>query len=204
MGSDQGRLTELGHEVRNAVAPITSALQVMRLHLREPARIERERLAIERNVERLIRVIDELLEGQLSASLGTPASARDDAAPIWRRLRIIVVDDNVDAAETLRDLLVEMGHSVRSTYDGESAISWAATWRPDLMLVDLAMPWPDGHEVARRVRDMGIPTSLVAVTGYGGERHRRLAQDAGFDLHVTKPVDERKLDEVLEVARVQR
>ncbi|HKY51363.1 MAG TPA: ATP-binding protein [Candidatus Limnocylindria bacterium] len=114
--------------------------------------------------------------------------------------RVLVVDDNVDAADALAELLRDYGHDVRSVHDGPSAIEQAALHRPDIVLLDIGMPGFDGYEVARRMRtELGLKATLVAVTGYGEARHRRQSRDAGFDQHVTKPVDTRKLETLLKL-----
>jgi CheY-like chemotaxis protein len=112
-------------------------------------------------------------------------------------LRVLVVDDNVDAAESLAELLRDLGHSVRVAHDGPSAIDLALRLRPQLVLLDIGLPEMDGYEVARRLRSQGVQSTLVALTGYGEARHRRLALDAGFDDHVTKPVDLHRLESLL-------
>jgi signal transduction histidine kinase len=112
--------------------------------------------------------------------------------------RILVVDDNVDAADALAELLRDYGHDVRAVHDGPSAIEQAGLHHPDIVLLDIGMPGSDGYEVARRMRtELGLKATLVALTGYGEARHRRLSRDAGFDQHVTKPVDIRKLEKLL-------
>ena len=114
--------------------------------------------------------------------------------------RILVVDDNVDAADALAELLRDFGHDVRAVHDGPSAIEQAAVHRPDIVLLDIGMPGFDGYEVARRMRtELGLTSTLVALTGYGEANHRRLSREAGFDQHVTKPVDIRKLETLLKL-----
>ena len=110
---------------------------------------------------------------------------------------VLVVDDNRDAADALAELLRELGHSVRIAYDGLSAIEIALKVRPQLVLLDIGLPEVDGYDVARRLRSRGLQSTLVALTGYGEARHRRLALDAGFDQHITKPVDIEHLDRLL-------
>jgi signal transduction histidine kinase/CheY-like chemotaxis protein len=124
----------------------------------------------------------------------------DGALPEGPRRRILVVDDNVDAADALAELLRDYGHDVRAVHDGPSAIEEAALHHPDIVLLDIGMPGFDGYEVARRMRtELGLKATLVALTGYGEARHRRQARDAGFDEHVTKPVDIRKLETLLKL-----
>jgi CheY-like chemotaxis protein len=128
---------------------------------------------------------------------GHPRDVKLDGVP---KRRILVVDDNVDAAEALAELLRDYGHDVRAVHDGPSAIEQAGLHRPDIVLLDIGMPGFDGYEVARRMRtELGLTSTLVAVTGYGEARHRRQSRDAGFDQHVTKPVDVRKLETLLKL-----
>ena len=121
------------------------------------------------------------------------------AAAAGPRRRVLVVDDNVDAAEALGELLRDYGHEVFTAHDGPGALDHARVHRPDIVLLDISMPDMDGYEVARRMRtDLAMNDALlIALTGYGEERHRRLAREAGFDQHVTKPVDALKLEELL-------
>lgn len=118
------------------------------------------------------------------------------AAP---RRRILVVDDNFDAAEALGELLRDYGHDVMTAHAGSQALDQARLHRPEIVLLDIGMPEIDGYEVAKRIRtELGLgDTLLVALSGYGEDRHRRLAREAGFDRHVTKPVDVTKLEELL-------
>jgi CheY-like chemotaxis protein len=115
--------------------------------------------------------------------------------------RILIVDDNRDAADALAELMRDFGHDVSTAHDGRSALESAITHRPELVLLDISMPEMDGFEVARRLREeVGLRDAiLVALSGYGGDRHRRLSRDAGFDHHVTKPVDVSKLEELLKL-----
>ena len=130
---------------------------------------------------------------------GAPATAAV-AAAVPRR-RILVVDDNVDAAEALAELLRDFGHEVATAHDGTRALDHARLHRPDIVLLDIGMPEMDGYEVAKRIRgELGLADALlIALTGYGEDRDRRLAREAGFDQHVTKPVDASKLEELLKV-----
>jgi PAS domain S-box-containing protein len=112
-------------------------------------------------------------------------------APPERRARVMIVEDNLDAAESLQMLLELLGHEVRLAHDGAAALPLALEHRPDVMLVDIGLPGVDGYEVARRVRAEPslAGTVLVAVTGYGRAEDKQRAQAAGFDLHLTKPVE---------------
>ena len=107
-----------------------------------------------------------------------------------RALRVLVVDDNIDSAETLSELLPLWGHDVRLAPDGPGALEAARAYEPDVMLLDIGLPGMDGFEVARRIRADGIAVRhLLAMTGYGDDADREKAKQAGFDGHLVKPVD---------------
>jgi len=107
------------------------------------------------------------------------------------RKRILVVDDNVDAATSLRRLLEASGHEVREAHDGIEGIHAAGAFRPQVVLLDIGMPRMNGYDAAREIRKQanGSPIRIVALTGWGQESDRRLAEESGFDVHLTKPVD---------------
>jgi CheY-like chemotaxis protein len=127
-------------------------------------------------------------------------TAKDSSTQMANGTRhVLIVDDNVDLAESMALLLRLYGHEVRLAYDGLAALEEAYAYRPDVMFLDLDLPKLDGYEVARRLRlepamrDM----KLVAMTGYGQEEDRRLTQEVGFQLHMVKPVDFNKVEELL-------
>ena len=105
--------------------------------------------------------------------------------------RVLVVDDNVDAADSFGSMLALFGHEVRTVYGGVAALSAAREFRPAFVFCDIGMPDMNGYEVARRLRaDERLgPLHLIAVTGWGSEEDRRKALEAGFDVHLAKPVD---------------
>jgi signal transduction histidine kinase/DNA-binding response OmpR family regulator len=113
--------------------------------------------------------------------------------------RILVVDDNVDGAESLAVLLRVGGHDVRVAHDGPSALTVAAEHRPEVVLLDIGLPGLDGYEVARRMRrEPDLENCLlIAITGYGRDEDRRRSLDAGFDAHLVKPIDANALSSIL-------
>jgi PAS domain S-box-containing protein len=121
------------------------------------------------------------------------------------RRRILVADDNVDAAESLSMLLSLLGHETRTAHDGEQAFALARDFRPDVMVLDVAMPRLSGHEVARRVRaeDWGKTVLLIAASGWGQEVDKRRSLEAGFDCHLVKPVESATLEKLLAKERPQ-
>src|SRR5262249_50697411 len=110
--------------------------------------------------------------------------------PVTRH-RVLVVDDNVDAADSLTLLLRLYGHDVRTVHDGFAALEAARTFRPEIVLLDIGLPGMDGYEVARRLRNNGdgYPFVLAAISGYGQERDLARSRQAGFDQHLVKPID---------------
>lgn len=112
--------------------------------------------------------------------------------------RVLVVDDNVDSAETMAEILKLWGHEVQTAHDGPGALEAARAHPPDAVLLDLGLPVMDGYETARRLRQEGLGKLLVAVTGFGGSEDRRRTEEAGFDTHLTKPVSPEALRRALQ------
>jgi PAS domain S-box-containing protein len=115
--------------------------------------------------------------------------ARSPPAAAGRR--VLIVDDNRDAAESLGDLLRHMGHDVHMAHDGLEGVQAAATFRPSVILLDIGLPKMNGFEAARHIRSQvgGGDVTLIALSGWGQEEDKRRATEAGFDSHLTKPVD---------------
>ncbi len=125
--------------------------------------------------------------------------ARPEAAPPHRRLKVLVADDNEDAVLLLSAVVELLGHEVCAATDGRQAVELAREERPDLVLLDLGMPRLDGIEAARRIRrePWGRGAVLVAITGWGQKDDIRRTEEAGFDRHLTKPVEAEALRQLL-------
>jgi PAS domain S-box-containing protein len=129
-----------------------------------------------------------------------PERATAPARPSNRR-RILLVDDNADAAELLTELLGGIGHEVAVAHDGPDALIEAARFNPDIAILDIGLPVMDGYELARRLlATVARPPFLIALTGYGQENDRARARDAGFHEHIVKPVDPNRLIKLIEQA----
>lgn len=117
--------------------------------------------------------------------------------------RVLVVDDSQDGADTLARLLRADGHEVRTAADGPSALVAVAAFQPEVVLLDIGLRGMDGYEIAAQVRQAPEMRSvlLVALTGYGQDRDRERARQAGFDQHLTKPVDHATLLRILRSAK---
>jgi CheY-like chemotaxis protein len=138
----------------------------------------------------------------LSAAQATEAKASAPAGrgPPATTRRVLIVDDNADAADSLCALLQMSGHEARTVYRGVDALREMTSFHPDVVLLDIGLPDLDGYEIARRARaSLGERSpNLVALSGWGREEDRELAFEAGIPVHLTKPVDVTTLERVLE------
>jgi PAS domain S-box-containing protein len=126
----------------------------------------------------------------------TPAPA---SASAHRPLRVLVVDDSEDTAETMGTLLEMAGHTIQVAHSGPAALEAAAAFRPDVILLDIGLPGLDGYQVAQRLREDPVlkDVILIAASGYGQAEDLRRSKEAGIDRHLVKPVDPRELQEIL-------
>jgi CheY-like chemotaxis protein len=129
-----------------------------------------------------------------------PPSGDEPSGRFRAAHRILVVDDNRDAAESMKVLLKLMGADVTTAYDGLQALEVAAKFRPQAVLLDIGMPKLHGYDTARRFRqeEWGKDIVIIALTGWGRDEDRRRAEEAGFDGHLVKPVHVSALRELLE------
>jgi PAS domain S-box-containing protein len=142
-----------------------------------------------------------LVKGEAALTAHTNGKARDPGAR-----RVLIVEDDADIRETLRDLLKQQGHEVATAGDGPAALQMARLTMPEIALVDIGLPGFDGYEVARRLRAQQLePPVLVALTGFGQPDDRRRALEAGFDRHFVKPINtDELLKLVLETPAAER
>jgi len=200
-------LALLGHELRNPLAAIRSALAVIRHAECDSETTTAAEQVVDRQVAQLGRLVDDLLDagrrpridsvGDDTATAGVPPSQTPQ--PGTPSLRVLVVDDNRDAADMLKTLLQLSGHEVHAVYDGEAAVEATASLAPDVILLDIGLPKLNGYEAARHIRAQQGNRKLVivALTGGGQEADRRRSADAGFDAHWVKPVDDQTLERFL-------
>jgi CheY-like chemotaxis protein/two-component sensor histidine kinase len=134
------------------------------------------------------------------AEQGAPATSKVPSAhtPMFGR-RVLVVDDNVDGAETLAMVLRISGHETRTAHTGPEALNTARPFKPEVVFLDIGLPGMNGYEVAKRMRaEPSLSNAvLVALTGWGSEYDRRRSIQAGFDFHLTKPVEATTIDNIL-------
>jgi CheY-like chemotaxis protein len=197
-------LAALTHDLRNSLASIVSALQILRLQRYPNAIAEQAGKTIERQAEHLALLADHLSE---LAGVPKPSRRRDEQP--WQSTgdrveeihprRILVVDDNRDAADSAGTLLLLWGHQVRVAYDGPSAVAMAREYLPEVCLLDLGMPGMTGYEVADQLRREPALAGmrLIAMTGFDAEADQKRTRESGFDAHLVKPVEIGALREVL-------
>ena len=131
----------------------------------------------------------------------SPPASPPATAEITKPCRVLIVDDNEDVVEVLAMALQTAGFETESAFDGPAALRLARSFFPHVALLDIGLPVMDGYELAGKLRcDYGPSLRLVAITGYGEESDRARSFEAGFDEHLTKPVDVRKLIEVLRMS----
>ena len=132
------------------------------------------------------------------SSIASSSAGRESTGVGFRR-KVLVVDDNRDAAESLTQLLQIFGHEVREAHDGVEAIHAADAFRPEVVLLDLGLPKLNGYDAAREIRKRAGDRAvmIIAVTGWGQDEDRRHSAEAGFDLHLTKPVEATQLQAIL-------
>ncbi len=135
----------------------------------------------------------------LPRPLPDSAEERPVSTPDARRRQVLIVDDNHDAAESLRVALGVLGYTVEVAHDGPAALEKLSHFSPDIALLDIGLPVMDGYELAQRIRaERGVATRLLAVTGYAQGRDRERSAEAGFDAHLVKPVDLTSLQGAIE------
>jgi PAS domain S-box-containing protein len=162
-------------------------------------RIEARSAGLERGSEFVVCFPGALIE---TAPASEAAGSVAQPSPSSRALRVLIADDSRDSAESLGMLLELSGHEVHLTHDGLEALAVAAAKRPDVALLDIGMPGMNGYEVAAGIRrePWGSRMTLIAITGWGQEEEKRMARAAGFDHHLTKPMDSVVLESILATA----
>ena len=135
----------------------------------------------------------------LAASVSKPAAKSSGLPETGSALRILIVDDNRDGADSLSKMLQLMGNDTRTAYDGKEAIDAAGNFRPDVVLLDIGMPKLNGYDACRHIRGQPWADNVVifAMTGWGQDEDRRRSHEAGFDHHLVKPVEPRTLMNML-------
>lgn len=203
-------LGKLAQELRTPLVPLRNSVSVLKLTTNDDRSLHALQL-MERQLARLGRMIENLGNGgtgdsgksgvgsQQSEDPSAPAEAPKVMPASGDLPRILIVDDNRDAAESLGLLLQMLGASVLAADDGPSALRAVGAFRPEVVMLDLGMPGMDGFEVASRIRERADWNSitLIALTGWGQESDRKFLEAAGFAHHVVKPAEIAALQSLL-------
>jgi len=186
------------HDLRNCLASMRAGASMLRRSANQPAIVEKVADGMYEQVQEMLDLVDEFI-GRPKAEQNVAAEAPAKTGP----LRILIADDNTDAANTLATYLRLSGHRPVVAFDGGQALQLAASEPPDVMLVDLTMPTLNGFDVARNIRAQpwGSAVRLIAVSGWFSPEVIDRISHAGFDAHVTKPIDMDALPGVLQSAR---
>lgn len=196
-------LSALSHEWRTPLAALVNAVALLRMGVTGQGAAEAWEI-IDRQVNRLSALGDELLDAFRSGVALGPRPELQTASLAPRptpaaRLRLLVIEDNTDTATALAEFLGRVGHEVEVVYDGREGYEAALKGQFDAILCDLGLPGMTGYEVARSLnaREGYQPPPLLAISGYGEDEDRVRSQEAGFDLHLTKPINPNDLLGVL-------
>ena len=169
---------------------LTLAKKIVEMHL---GKVEAKSAGIRQGSEFTVR-LPLLISKPPNES--TPSKAAEQSAVASR---ILIIDDNVDSADSLAMMLRMSDHDVQTVYSGQSALAAAIEYEPSIVLLDIGLPEVDGYEIARQLRQRPEFKAvwLIAITGYGQDADLQRSRDAGFDHHLVKPVDPQKLEELL-------
>ena len=187
------------HDLRNCLASMRAGASMLHRSANQPALVEKIADNMCGQVQEMLDLVDRFI-GRPPA---VEQSVASEARPVSEKpLRILIADDNADAANTLATYLRLSGHSPVVAFDGGEAMQLAADEPPDVMLVDLTMPTLNGFDVARNIRAQpwGAAIRLIAVSGWLSQEDIDRASLAGFDAHVSKPIDMDTLPRLLQAA----
>jgi CheY-like chemotaxis protein len=192
------------HDLRNCLASMRAGANMLQRSTDKPPIVAKVADNMYEQVQEMLNLVDEFI-GRAPATddnvSSDPVSTDTHAASV-KSLRILIADDNTDAANTLATFLRLSGHSPVVAFDGGEALQLAADERPDVMLVDLTMPTLNGFEVARNIRAQpwGATVRIIAVSGWFSPEDIDRASHAGFDAHMSKPIDMDALPAMLQAA----
>lgn len=207
------QLAMLAHELRNPLTPLRNGIELVRQMSSSNPALARTAEMMGRQIGQLVRLVDELVGAEPLSAIARESevtqlasAATQESSAESSRLRILVADDNADGADSLAMLLQGQGHFVLTARDGLRAVELAETFRPNVILMDVAMPHLDGLEAARkiRLRPWGSRVRIIALTAWGQEAERRRTHQAGMDCHLVKPVDPQALAALLRTSEPPR
>ena len=201
-------LSELAHELRNPLASIMSSVELMQTLGQHSEGIPRLLDIIEQKVRTMATVIDDLFvsEGGVATAVNDPPEI-DSSNVATATLRVLVVDDNATAADSLAQILGLRGYEATAAYGGMEGFEKMRIFKPQAAILDIGMPDIDGYALARLIHAEDASCALIALTGYGQDRDKAAATEAGFQFHLTKPAGIKDIEAILQkivVALVQK
>ena len=187
------------HDLRNCLASMRAGANLLRRAANQPAIVDKIADNMHDQVQEMLDLVDGFIGRPPRTEQSAPAETHAGSS---KPLRILIADDNADAANPLATYLRLSGHSPVVAYDGGEALQLAADEPPDVMLVDLTMPTLNGYDVARNIRaqSWGAAVRLIAVSGWLSQEDVDRASHAGFDAHVSTPIDMDALPGMLQAA----
>ena len=190
----------LVHDLRNCLAAVRAGANMLRRSPNQPAVVEKVADGLQGQVQEMLEIIDRFVGREPERKGG--GAVHPPASKAGNSLRVLIADDNADAARTLATYLRLSGHAVTVALDGGEALQSAAAEQPDVMLLDISMPTLDGYDVARQVRSQswGSAVRLIAVSGWFSPEDVERSRAAGFDAHLSKPIDMDALPRLLKAA----
>ena len=195
------RIARLAHELRNRIAPIRNATQLLRIRDRTGADLQSLIELIERQLQGMVEALDSAV-GAVRTAPGDSTSTGNEIVTRGGR-RVLLADDSAAMRESLGEILRDQGHSVRVAADGAEALEIAAGWLPEIVILDIHMPQLDGYEVARmlRAKFSALEMKLIMMSGTALDpAAERNALKAGFDLCIDKVIDLPRLETLLQEA----
>ena len=192
-------LSELAHELRNPLASIMSSVELMQTLGQHSEGVPRLLEIVDQKVRTMAAVIDHLFVPTDDSPLvadHTPSSEVPDAD--HPALRVLVVDDNTTAADSLAQILGLRGYEVAAAYGGAAGFEKTRTFLPQAAILDIGMPDIDGYALARMIHSADSSCTLIALTGYGQASDKDAAFAAGFAYHVTKPASIKDIEAILQ------
>lgn len=201
-------LTHLAHELRNPLATILSSVELV--HALGPQAVETPELlyVVDQKVRAMGAVLDRLLDPANDAPKHYVAKSEilspikiptvTPQTPVAGALKVLVVDDNETAADSLSQLLMLRGYEVAVAYNGAQGFEKALEFRPHVAILDIGMPDMNGYQLAQKLCEAKLSCTYVALTGYRQEHDKTQAQLAGFSYHLTKPTGIDKIESILQ------
>jgi len=192
-------LSDLAHELRNPLASIMSSVELMQALGQTSEEIPHLLGIVDEKVMTMATVLDSFLD---VASASEDAPIRDhspgSAQTPGGGLRVLVVDDNTTAADSLSQLLMMRGYDVQTAYGGMEGFEKALVFLPQVAILDIGMPDIDGYKLSEMMHKKKMSCTYIALTGYGQDGDKQKASKAGFDLHLTKPARIKEVDTILQ------